>query len=94
MFVQELNKPGEQRRLKKLVKRRKTSDLRRIIDELREFQVDTRLNLLEAFPPLHAADRSVDTSLCNEMLDRLGVKSLRSKKGIVLVTVKLRRDLM
>mmetsp|Transcript_25047 Transcript_25047/g.51459 ORF Transcript_25047/g.51459 Transcript_25047/m.51459 type:complete len:167 (-) Transcript_25047:190-690(-) len=89
----EQNRPGEQRRLRKLIKRRKTPDLRRIIGELKEFQVDTRRDLLEAFPPLHSVDRSIDSQMCAEVLVRFGIHSARAQQAIAQTAVKLRREL-
>mmetsp|Transcript_27913 Transcript_27913/g.62292 ORF Transcript_27913/g.62292 Transcript_27913/m.62292 type:complete len:203 (+) Transcript_27913:57-665(+) len=87
----ERKKPSVERKHRKLLKRRPgTDDLVQIASDMKEAKSETMALFYSAYPPLHAIDRSVDTQLCQDALERLGFQP-RQAKRIVHFTVNVRQ---
>ena len=89
----ERNRPSEQQRLKKLMRRRKThEDLKVIVGDILSSKAKTLEMVYGAYPPLHQVDHSVDTQLCESALACLSIPPGAENSAIVQLTVEMMRQ--
>lgn len=90
---QERNRPSEQRRLRKLMRRNRShNDLRTLSLDLKDSRLNTLSKLYSAFPPVHPVDHSVDTALCKDALARIGMQAQPIQEVLKFIVENYRRE--
>lgn len=85
------NRPSEQKRIRKLLRRRQHTELEDLVMELEESHHNLSLGLFQSFPPIHPCDTSVDVQVCNDVVTRLCRVSSEVSMEIVRLIVEMRR---
>ena len=63
-----------------------------LLSDLEESKKEIRESIIASFPPLHEIDCSVDSSLCEEVLQKMGVDSLQTRKELLNFIIVARRE--